>query len=137
MIVLIFRLSNHVWGFFFCSGEVNVPNRTIEKVVTIPRVCGPHSLNLPVRFWTLSGTIVVLFRSGVLLAIWPFYIYIRAQTWKGVSTSILILSSKSRQIFFVVLKHIAEVFEKTDANFKLHLSQWKKVCSASSRDASA
>ena len=59
---------------------VNVPNRKIGEAATIPRVWGPHLLNVPLFFWApfaISGTTVVLLRSGgVRCSIWPLHIHI-------------------------------------------------------------
>ena len=60
-----FQCMNLLTEFYFLflrRGGVNVPNRTIEEIVTSP-VCGA----LISWTWAHSGTTVVLLRIGVLL----------------------------------------------------------------------
>ena len=64
---------------FFCRrGGVNVPNRTIEEVVT-SFVCGLLPTKSSLVWWTCrphSETTVALLWSGVLLAPWDLRVHI-------------------------------------------------------------
>ena len=130
------------FNFFFLPlslPHVNVPNRTIGEVVTIPCVWSSHPLNLPLFFWTPfahSGHTVVLLRNRVRLVIWRLRIHMRVRIAQQYlrrclnvhSTSLiqvkflrfqqgLSVTGYAIPIFHAALNYITEVLDSTGTDF--------------------